>query len=69
MLPYNCNCTDAEIIDEAIEVDINHPFLDMEFDDKCDGPEMPSFIAEDNDKIYFPCLYEFTSYVGWYIKT
>jgi hypothetical protein len=55
-------------VEEAIEIDLNHPILDFDFDNDYGDFGMPRFVAEDKDKIYFPCEYDGLTWIGWVYK-
>lgn len=42
----------------AVEVGVDDPVLDYEFDDGYGGPEAPKLVAWDNKAIYFPSQYD-----------
>ena len=43
-------------------------FLNKEFSDGFGGPEMPRFVAEDLDKIYFPVQYDGSTWIDFVYK-
>ena len=43
---------------QNIEIEHNHPVLDLKFDSDHGGPHCPRFIAYDNVAIYFPAQYD-----------
>ena len=49
-------------------IDVNDRILDRKFDADFGSPNMPRFIAEDNEKIYFPLTYDGATYIGWVYK-
>ena len=55
-------------VSETMEIDFNHPVLDLEFYDGFGSPNMPRFVAEDKDKIYFPCKYDGLTWIAWIYK-
>jgi len=59
---------DSGNISKTIEIDSNHPILDLEFDDGFGSPNMPRFVAEDENKIYFPCKYDGLTWIAYVYK-
>ena len=59
---------DEDEVEASIEIDLNHPILDVEFNTAFGGPHMPRFVAEDKDKIYFPSQYDGNTWICWVYK-
>ncbi len=59
---------DKNEVGEIIEIDFDHPILDFDFDNDYGDFGMPRFVAEDKDKIYFPCEYDGLCWVDWVYK-
>ena len=59
---------DKKEVGEIIEIDFDHPILDFDFDNDYGDFGMPRFVAEDKDKIYFPCEYDGLCWVDWVYK-
>lgn len=55
-------------VGEIVEIDLTHPILDFDYDNDYGDFAMPRFVAEDKDKIYFPCEYDGQCWVGWVYK-
>lgn len=49
-------------------IDVNDRILDRKFDADYGSPNMPRFVAEDNEKIYFPLTYDGATSIGWVYK-
>jgi len=49
-------------------IDANDRILDRKFNADFGSPNMPRFVAEDNEKIYFPLTYDGSTYIGWVYK-
>ena len=55
-------------VGKIVEIGFDHPILDFDFYNDFGCPEMPRFVAEDRDKIYFPCEYDGSTWVSWIYK-
>lgn len=49
-------------------IDVNDRILDRKFNADFGSPNMPRFVAEDNEKIYFPLTYDGATSIGWVYK-